>query len=262
MRSSLAPAAAGQPSPSPTRVADQPGAWASQAITVGDANVGGLALTLRAGVAVTGHVEFRGSMPRPTANVRVVIGATRPLFRAGALSQAVNVDASGDFAIRGLPPGRYELRVVDVPPWSMQSISAGTQDITEKSFEASNADITGVLAVMTDHLADVTGSVQAAAGGADSAASVYFFPADRARWNDSQMAIRTFRAVRASSSGAFRVPAVQPGEYLVVAVRDELEPLAEWPHPSVIAKLAPLATAVRVDQNSPAPVTLKTVTLR
>jgi hypothetical protein len=256
------PAVAGQPSPPATRVADQPGAWANQAVTVGDANVTGLAMTIRAGTAVTGHLEFRGSLPRPSANVRVNVLGTRALFRTGALTQTVTVDPSGDFAVRGLPPGRYQLRIPDVPPWSVQSITSGTHDLTEMSFDAADADITGVMVVMTDHLADVAGSVQSASGGADAAASVYFFPADRTRWADGRLAIRTFRSVRTSNSGAFKVSGVPPGEYLIVALRDELETLTEWPHTSMLAKLAALATAVRVDQDSPAPITLKTATLR
>lgn len=256
------PAVAGQPPPPATRVADQPGVWASQSITVGDTNVGGVTMTLRAGASVTGHVEFRGSLPRPSSNVRVTIIAARPLFRTGALTQTVAVDPSGDFAVRGLPPGRYELRVADVPPWTMQSITSGTHDITEMSFEAGDADITGVMVVMTERLADVTGTVQATSGGVDPSASVYFFPADRARWPDGRLALRTYRTVRTSTTGTFRVPGVQPGEYLAVAVRDELDPLTDWPHASVLAKLAPLATAVRVDQTPPTPITLKTVTLR
>ena len=135
--------------------------------------------------------------------------------------------------------------------------------MTETSFEAGDADIASVMVVMSDHLADVTGSVQSGSGGGpDAAASIYLFPADRARWNDSRLGIRTYRTMRTSSAGAFKVPGVPPGEYLIVAVRDELEPLTDWPHATVLAKLAAHATGVRVDQNPPAPVTLTTVTLR
>ena len=51
----------GAPAPEPPGV----GVWASQAIAVGDAPVRNVALTLRDGLTVSGHVEFQGASARP-----------------------------------------------------------------------------------------------------------------------------------------------------------------------------------------------------
>ena len=89
---------------------------------------------------------------------------------------------------------------------------------------------------------------------------MFVFPADKARWPDARISTRAFRTVRVSKTGTFTVPNMIPGEYFVVAASDESA--GDWPDARLLAKLAPLATSVRVEPNQKQTVTLRTVTVR
>ena len=95
---------------------------------------------------------------------------------------------------------------------------------------------------------------------ADPDASVFVFPADQARWPDGRISTRAFRTVRASKTGSFTMPNMIPGAYFVVAASDEST--GDWPDERLLAKLATLATSVRVEPNQKQTVSLRTVTVR
>ena len=112
----------------------------------------------------------------------------------------------------------------------------------------------------TDQPAELSGTVSNAKGGADPDASVFVFPADKARWPDARVSTRAFRTVRASKTGSFTMPNMIPGEYFVVAASDESA--GDWPDERLLAKLGALASTVRVEPNQKQTVNLRTVTVR
>ncbi len=256
------------PAAAPQRVSETPAAWAMQPLAVGDANVGNVGLTLRAGVHITGRVEFAGASERPAASrlrqvVPITVVRAQPLFRENFGSSEVPLDPTGGFSSRALSPGRYLLGVQRreaAPTWTLQSVTAGGRDVTDAVMTVGDTDVNDVVVVVTDQPAALDGTVSNAKGGADPDASVFVFPADKARWPDGRISTRVFRTVRVSKAGTFTVPTMIPGEYFVVAASDEST--GDWPDERLIAKLAPLASSLRVEPNQKQTVNLRTVTPR
>jgi hypothetical protein len=252
----------------PRTVSEAPGAWATQPLAVGDANVGNVVLTLRAGVRITGRVEFNGASERPPAArlrqlVPISVTRAQPLFRENVGPTEVPLTPAGAFSSRGLSPGRYILGVQireASPTWTLQSVTAGGRDITDAVMTIGDTDVNDVVVAFTDQPAALTGTVSGAKRATDLDASVFVFPTDKARWPDARISTRVFRTVRASATGSFTVPNMIPGEYFVVAASDESA--GDWPDERLLVKLGALASTVRVEPSQKQTVSLRTVTVR
>jgi hypothetical protein len=258
------PAVPGAAPASDGPLSETAGAWASQQLTVGDENVSNVVLTLGPGIRVSGRVEFDGASERPSAErlKQLFVSLTRaqPLFRTLSGSVTRSVDASLEFVTPGVMPGRYMVNVRDIAPWTLQSITAGGRDVTDTVLGLSDADVKDVVITFTDRPAEIAGTVAGMKERPDLDASVFVFPADKTRWPDARAASRTFRTVRTSRAAAFSVPNLVAGEYFVVAARDDIA--GEWPDSRLLAKLAALATTVRVGMNAKQVVNLKLVNAR
>jgi hypothetical protein len=265
LRMGAALAAADAPPVDPASVSEAPGAWATQTIAVGDQNVDGVTLLLRPGLRISGRVEFQGASERPGLDPNrpgsaVTAAPAVPLLRAAPRPPRATVKPSGEFAILGVPPGRYVLRMPDAPRWTLRSVTAGGRDVTDALVTVREADLADVVITFTDQPATLSGSVRMTGGATDPDASVFIFPADRARWPDARSSLRSFRAARVLKTGAFTLASVLPGEYLIAAVADAAT--GEWPDERLIAKLAVLAKPIRIDPGQKQAVTLTTVDLR
>lgn len=241
-----------KPMADPTRVAEEPGAWAMDPVVVTSRPVDGLTVTIRAPLSVSGRVEFSGSSERPSADrlrtgLIVTAGPTRNLFRGISSVPGSLIDpVTGRITIRGLaPPGRYAVGPPAMPaPWTVESISVGGRDAPDAAFTLGESDITDVVITYTDQPASVSGTVGIPQTGADAGVSVFLFPSNRARWADARSGSRTYRVTRTSRTGAFNWTAVPPGDYLLAAVSDESA--GDWPGETFLNKLAAVATPIKV----------------
>jgi len=251
------------PPPLQRTVSEAPGAWVTQALAVGEVNIGNLTLTLRPGVRVAGRVEFQGAGGSPAADrlkqFPITLTRSRPFTRALSSSPAAAVEASGTFAIAGVAPGEYLLTVRDIAGWTLQSIAAGGRNLTDQVF-AVNDDISDVVIVFTDSGAELSGTVSASNSTVPAEGSVFVFPTDRSRWPDARVSLRSYRVARVDRQGAFHMPALIPGEYFVVAARDDAA--GDWPDSRFLAKVAPMAKPIRVDVGQKVTATLQMARIR
>ena len=235
----------------PRSPSEMPGAWASQALSVGDEHVRDVLLTLRPGLQVSGRLEFLGASEPPAADrlrqFSISITPAQPVFRNNETPASGPIPPSGEFTVRGVAPGRYVMSVRDFPQtWSLQSVRAGGRDITDAVFTMGDADLKDVAVVFTDQPAALAGTVSGSAAALDRA-SVFVFPAERSRWTDARATTRSFRTVRISPSGAFEVTNLLPGEYLAAAATEDLA--GEWPDSRFLNRLAAVAATVDVAPN-------------
>jgi hypothetical protein len=247
----------------PARVSDADGAWASQQVAVGSRPVAQLRVTMQPPVSVGGRVEFSGASARPAAerlknSFMFTIVQSKTLFRSPAPTPGSFIDPdTGRINVRGVaPPGRYFVGTPTMPaPWSLESITLAGQDVTDASFPVGNADINDLVITFTDRPAALGGTV---AGGDE--ATVFVFPANRGRWSDVHRGTRTSRVTRPTVSGAFTLANLPPGDYLVAAIRDE--DATDWPEVAFIARLAAVATPVKIAPGQQASVAVRVSVLK
>jgi hypothetical protein len=152
-------------------------------------------LLLEEGFRVTGQVLSPTGLPLPDAAVAVVPHA--PSARSGETARpSVQSRVGGRFALEGLHPGRYRLRVraAGLPPTSSPPFDA----VPGKSLEL------GPIRLKSGRV--VAGIAWDAEGRPAAQATVYLRPADRADGLPHHTA-------HTDSSGRFRFPAVAAGSY-------------------------------------------------
>jgi hypothetical protein len=99
--------------------------------------------------------------------------------------------------------------------------------------------ITGASLTFTDRLAQLTGMVQNAVGGAPNEFTVIIFSADESHWLPRA---RRIQGVRPSADGAYSFTGLPGGDYYLAAI-DDVEP-GEWFDPALLQRLRPSAIKV------------------
>jgi len=230
----------------PAMVPTDPTLWAATPVSVADADVTGVNVSLRAGLRVTGRVEFVGATTNPTPAelraIRVFMDPADGRTIARPTAYQAQIDSEGRFYTIGLMAGRYLLRV-DGPPrgWTLKSAMLNGADICDVPLVLDANDLAGLVLTFTDRPSSVTGTVRNSGGQPDDDATVLMFPTD-GRWTDLGSSPRRWRTMRASRSGAFSATGLPPGDYFVIAVSDAI--IGNWQEPAFLQTLARSATRI------------------
>ena len=220
--------------------------WTEMALAVGGRDIADINLGLRPGVKMTGQLQFTGGAQRPTPDQLPAIALVlEPAdFRPGLMQGRGRVEASGNFATVGVPPGRYFVRVMGAPQgWTFHSAMVNGRDASVTPVEVDGGDINGVMINFTDRPSELSGQVQVESGQAE-AVTVLVFPAEQQAWTGYGSVARRFSSVRADKEGRFRVMNLPAGSYYMAAIPDKLA--SNWQDPKFLEALAPEATRVTV----------------
>jgi hypothetical protein len=247
----------------------KPSLWASLPVQVAGADIRDLVVMLKTGARVTGHVEFDGATAPPTGNLLKQIGVRIDPpgsgFNSGNFSFFQSwrgqVSDTGTFTSVQFPPGRYFISNTNPPQgWMLDAIMANGLDVTDAAMDIGSSDINDVVIRFTDRRSQLSGVVRNAERQPDATASVLAFPADRTMWTDYGLAARHFRISRATSTGAFTMPTLPPGDYLVAAISDA--DAGAYPDPKFLEKISSLATRVTLDRGQTKTPDLVTVSVK
>ena len=265
-----APSAPGAPAARTFRIPDGPTLWASLPISVGRSAVSGLEVSLRTGLRVSGRIIFEGSAARPGPDVLTSAFGARffarllPLDERSPSSMMIGdllriaSDGEGRLSSHEVPPGRYYVEAWSMAGWTFKSATVGGRDVSLRPLDLLS-DISTLVITFTDRPPTLAGTVRAANGAGDGSAQVLVFPADAG--SPSYIgSMRQFKMARADASGAYRVPELPAGEYLVVAIDDDAAP--DFPSFDVVRTLARLATRVTIGNGEQKTQDLTTVTVR
>jgi hypothetical protein len=235
-------------------------------ISVGPHAIDNLVIPLVAGPRVTGRVEFDGTIDRPSgatlAGMRIFLdpadGSRQP-DRTLAL-QTGHPDENGEFATYGVPPGRYVVGVGGPPAgWLLKSVMYQGRDVSDAAIELGTKDATGVVITYTDRPSTIAGVVTERRG-PDPDAVVLVYPIDQESWSLSGSVPRRMLTARARPSGEYAVTALPPGDYYVVAVKEDA--IGDWQDPALLRALSRVAQQVRVIEGERKAVNLSSVEIR
>lgn len=240
---------------------DTPEAWASEVVSIADADLSNVRLVMRDPLKVAGRLAFEGSQPNPEA--QTVQNLQLTVERADGLpilnKPQASIDRSGsNFEVKGLTPGRYVVRMArGMPNWYLKSVSYQGRDVSQSAFEITSSDVAGLVATFTDRPASVAGTIIGQTETSDI--TVFVFPQDPQRWLDFGPEGRAFRAVDVRN-GSFEVPDLPAGDYILVALAASAA--QPWRQPSFLQPASRAGTIVRVTEGTVTKVDAKVSVIR
>jgi hypothetical protein len=252
----------------PLPIPDEPTYWATQTVAVGESDTSGVSVTLQTGARIGGRVDFSGTAEKPPADrlqlMTVLIEPSDGRAPGGTYTTAqirtARFDANGVLKSYQQPAGHYILRPgAAAPGWSLASVMLDGVDVSATPFELRGEDLS-VVVKYTDTPSELSGVVRDAGGKGDAQAMVLVFPADARAWAGYGFGTRRFQTARADDTGSFRVRGLADGDYLAVAVPDDL--VTEWRDPVFLRKLTGLGTRVKMTEGQKAWVDLKLSAVR
>jgi hypothetical protein len=219
-------------------------------LTVGTADIDGLALVLQKGLRISGRMEFDGSAEKPqSARLEQITVVIEPLHETptAGIAPRPRVDGSGQFTTAFLPPGKYFVRIGASPTgWMFKSAMHEGRDVSETPLELKDGDVSSLAINFTDRWTGLSGTVHSSAGQGDADAIVLVFPTDPQAWTNLSMSPRRMRSARTTRSGEYKLISLPPGDYYVVALPDEQA--ADWQDPKFMEMLARVATVVTIGE--------------
>lgn len=217
--------------------------WGETPVFVDGRAVTGVSVSMQPGMKVSGQLVFEGAAP-PADLTRVRV-ALAPASQGQGLDLAQNapadLDASGNFTITGVAPGRYTVRVQgQIQGMNLKSATTGGRDILDFPLEVKpNTDVAGLTLTMANQTQELSGTLTDSQNMPATAFTVIVFSAEARFWTPQS---RRILSSRPGTDGRFIVRNLPPGEYYVAAVTD-VEP-GEWFDPKFLEQLR--AAAARV----------------
>ena len=243
--------------------------WGSADLSVTGEDVTNVTVSLQPGMTLSGRVSFEGqSALPPTDLTRVRINITprgvQPGLDLGGLPPA-EVDASGLFKIKGVPPGRYSLnanaQAGTVPgaaqpagggrgggaggaQWVLGSAMVNGRDALDHALVVEpNQEVSGMMLTFVDRTQEVTGTIQDTLGKPTADYTIILFAADKSFWVPQA---RRIQSARPGTDGRFTFRNVPAGNYRLTAVTDV--ETGEWFDPEFLSAIVnasiPLTVAI------------------
>jgi len=224
---------------------------ASAQVTVGNADIAGVVLTISAGAAARGRIRFEGGSPprdlSPSGVVMFAVSAT-----GGEGSDAPKpVRSDWTFELTGLH-GQLMLAGGTVGDWGIKTITIGGSDFTESTIDFSKGDVEGIDVLLSNRHSEIAGRVTDSRGAVAGDASVVIFPEDPDKWTALTSRIGS---ARPDQQGRFSLKGLPAGRYLAIAL-DYLEE-GEEHDPDLLKEWARFATAFTLGDGESRTIDLK-----
>ncbi len=154
-------------------------------------------------------------------------------------------------------PGKMKLAFAgQAPGWTIRTVRYRGVDVTDTGIEfRPNENITEIELELTNRVTDLSGVVTNSKGEALKDYSVIIFAQDREKWMPGS---RFLRSGRPDQDGRFKLSALPPGDYYVMAL-DYLDQDA-WTEPEYLERVRNRATSVSINEGETKTVDLKVTT--
>src|SRR5262249_47747129 len=137
--------------------------------------------------------------------------------------------------------------------WALKRVTLDGRDITDEPVDFRKGDIDGLEITLTSNASTITGAVTDN-GAPATGYGVLVFADDPTKWTFPS---RFIASAAPTQRGVFRVPALPPASYRVIAL--PANEIADAQEPETLTKLIGLSTAVLVGEGETQTVTLKLV---
>jgi hypothetical protein len=214
--------------------------WASEPLSVLGRDITDLVLVLRPGMTIAGRIEHEGTTlekPKDLTGIQLSLaeagsGGTNPIadmLQSMMGSTQLTVAKDGTFTGAGIRPGQYKLNTLSsvltqfIAPsqtttsgWQLKSVIVNGVDVADTAIDVRPGEnLTDVVVMFTDKLAELSGTVYDQAGRVTPNFPIIVFSTNEAHWRQGS---RRTRQVRPATDGTFRVMGLPAGEYYVSAV--------------------------------------------
>ena len=189
--------------------------WGRAEVVTDGRDTGGVQIALQRGLNVTGTVNFDVASPESgAAGIRLSLADAGP----SALEEAMTTTVlrNGMFALRNVPPGRYQLTAASLPAgYSLATAMFGGRDVLDSTLDVSE-DLTGVVTIST-RSTELTGSLLDDAGRPVSDYTILAFAAEPRFWARRSRRIQT---TRPATDGRFVLQGLPAGTYRLAVISD------------------------------------------
>jgi Carboxypeptidase regulatory-like domain len=224
--------------------------FAQVPLAIGGDDVTGLRVGTTKGARLSGQLVYEGGPPPNEADIRIALmPADLDSVIPGPSGPGRVTD--GRFVLDGVF-GDHIIRVMPPKGWMLKSVLLGGRDVTDKPIEIRDPTKAPQLRVgLTNRVTSLTGSVTDGTR-LVSDYEVLVFSEDRDKW---RMPGRGVHNARADQQGVFKIPAIPPGDYFVIAL-SSIEPDSRM-DPEFFERVSSLATAVTVAEGESRTLSLK-----
>jgi hypothetical protein len=218
-------------------------------LVVSGSDITDVTLTMQALGSVTGRIVVEAdatgsSAPTPARwSVRLDPAGSRSIVTVGRSDSQLAAADPLSFAIVGVTPGRYFLRLPSQPGWLVKSVQWNGRDYSHSPIDAAGA-LSDVVITVTNALPTLSGVVRDRDGAPAPGSVVIAFPIDRAQWTGYGFFPDRIKTVVAGSSGAYRFGNLPAGDYYVTSV--PASRATAWLQPGFFAEAERLATRVTI----------------
>ncbi len=207
-------------------------------VTVGDSDVNGLAIRLRASATLRARLTVESDPAKPASQAPARFSFFMdPAGGQPSLGQpraSAAVGHNQEFEIPGIQPAEYFLRVQGLGAWLVKSIQWRGRDYTTTPIDAATTeDLSGVLVTITNAIPTLAGTVRAPDGSVPESGLVIVFPVQLALRVNTGLWSPRLASAALQSDGTYRLAAVPAGDYFVAAI--DRSRMATWRDPEFLA---------------------------
>jgi len=230
---------------------EAPTYWARQELTVANADVSNLMVTLSRGFRLVGRVEFEGlSAGQFPADFRGgqlrIEGADGRPLEVGYPNESIALNAA-QFQSIEFPPGRYFVRTPGYA-WRLVSAMSGGRDVSETPVVLADRNVTDLVVTFSKENKFLRGMVRSGRAEPETDAFVVAFPLDRQGWTGTGTSSRRFQIARTSAAGSYELVNLPAGDYFLVALDED--PGEAWKDPQSLGRWSAGAARVTVGSSS------------
>jgi hypothetical protein len=215
-------------------------------LTVNGDDVNGVKLIANKSSTVSGRivVDPPAAQALRPSSLRLIVQSVEPdmMFIGGTPPAVVNDDLTFELKSN---PGQWRIAIAGpAPGWTIRTVRYRGADVTDSGVEIRpNEALADIEVELTNHVTELTGAVTTTKGDASKDYSVIVFPQDRDKWTPNSRYLKTSRP---DQDGRFKVSALPPGEYYVIAL-DYVDP-NDWNDPQFLDGIRARATRLSINE--------------